>query len=430
MARNYVGPRRQAQAWARLAEGVDPASLDLAARARNDPELAALLARQALRRGRAVGSASRGALPAVPDADRPEPAGAVLDKHGWARSWGSFLSAVRDKSDPLGAQAACRKAMDAARPRNAAMSERVPAEGGFLVPERLRSQVLAYMTGSIVQAQASLVPMDSQRVPIPVLENTSQANGAQALGGLTFSFTDEGQPIPASVPNFSRIALDAWPDKALMQDVPNELIEDSPAFTDFFLPQVIARGLGWHVDDVALYQGTGVGQPQALANAPGAVSVTRNTSSKVLHLDVVAMLKALHPASKERAWWLLSEDAFDFLLELYETVGTAPSGQDIAAPQTLVYDMEYGCWRLLGLPCFVNDHQPQVGTAADVMLCDLSLLLLGQRDVMTAEVAPHAGFARNTSHIRLRYRWDCRFWPQSAITLANGKVTSPLVVLH
>jgi HK97 family phage major capsid protein len=312
------------------------------------------------------------------------------------------------------------------------MSERVPAEGGYLVPERLRSQVLNYMMPSIIRPRATLLTLDSARVPVPILDNPSQASSAQALGGLTFSFTEEGTAIPASVPNFGRIVLEAWPDKALMQGVPNELLSDSPAFTDYFLPQVIAKGLAWHIDDYALYQGTGTGQPQALVNAPGAVAVTRNPPSgfNIGHVDIVTMLKNLHPASKCTATWLASEDVFSQLLELYEITGSAPSGQDIPPPGTLKYNSDSGRWELLGLEIIPNDHQPAAGTAGDLVLCDLSLALLGERDAMTVEVAQQAAFANDTSHIRIRYRWDFRFWLQSSITLTNGKVVSPLVVLH
>jgi HK97 family phage major capsid protein len=369
-------------------------------------------------------------LGVAPAEDGPAPAGAQLDRHPWARTWGSFLAAIADKSDRAGARATCRKVMDATRLLNAALSERVPAEGGYLLPERLRSQVLAYMMGSIVRPRCSLLPLDSERVPVPTLENPSQASGAQALGGMTWSFTQEGAAIPATVPNFGRVALEAWPDKALLKDVPNELISDSPAFTEDFLPRVVGLGLAWHVDDYALYQGTGVGQPQALVNAPGQVQVTRNPPSgyTIGHIDVVTCLKSLHPASKTTATWLVSEDAFDQLLEVYEIAGSAPSGQLLSPPNVLKF--KGGMWTLFGLPVIPNDHQPQAGTPGDLMLCDLSLLLLGEREAMTVEVAPHAGFGKDTSYIRFRYRWDARFWPQSTITLANGKVTSPLVVLH
>jgi HK97 family phage major capsid protein len=101
------------------------------------------------------------------------------------------------------------------------MGERIPSEGGFLVPWRLTSQVLAYMETGIVRPRCTVVPMTAPKVAVPILDNPSQASGAQALGGMTFSFTEEGQAITATVPDFGRVVLQAWPDKALLKGIPN-----------------------------------------------------------------------------------------------------------------------------------------------------------------------------------------------------------------
>jgi HK97 family phage major capsid protein len=369
------------------------------------------------------------ALRAVTGGGRAESAAAALDRFPWARSWGSFLSAVRDPGDEQGARAAIAKAM-ASRPRND-MGERVPSEGGYLVPERLTSDVLSYMQTGIIRPRCTVVPMDAYRVSAPILDNPSQASGAQALGGMAWNFTQEGQPITATVPQFGRVTLEAWPDKALLKNVPNELLADATAFTftESFLPQVIAKGLSWHVDDLAIYQGTGAGQPQALAIAEAAVKVSRNTSSEVLHADVVAMLKSLHPASKATATWLASEDVFDQLLELYELAGSSPTSTTIPPPNVL--KCQNGRWELFGLELIPNDHQPAVGTPGDLVLVDLAVLLLGELGELTVDVSSKgSGFSTDSSNLRFRYRWDSRFWLQQAVTLANGKVTSPLVVLQ
>lgn len=357
------------------------------------------------------------------------PLGAALDHYPFAQSWGAFFKAIRDPQDRQGARAAIAK-VEAARPRNAGLGERTGSGGGFLVPWRLTKQVFAYMEASIIRPRCSVVPMTAPKVAAPVLDNPSQADGAQALGGMAWSFTPEGQAITATVPKFGRVVLEAWPDKALLKGVPNELLDDAAsAFSGSFLPQVVAKGLSWHVDDVVLYQGTGAGQPQSLPLAPAALAVTRNTSGKVLHADVVGMLKALHPASKGTATWLASEDVFDQLLELYELVGSAPTGQDIPPPNVL--RCKDGRWELFGLELIPNGHQPAAGTAADLMLADLEFLLLGELGELTVDVSSKgSGFATDASDIRFRFRWDSRFWPQQTITLANGKVTSPLVVLQ
>ena len=358
-------------------------------------------------------------------ADRPA---AKLDGYPWASSWSTYLNAIRDPGDP-GARAAIAKVQEA-RPQNA-FAERVPSEGGFLVPERLARTVLAYMTRGVIRQKATLVSMDSLRVGVPTLENTAESGGAQALGGLQFYMTEEGAGITPTAPAFGRVSLEARKAAAYLQNVPNELIDDATAFTEVFLPQTIAMGLEWFIDDLAIGSGTGVGEPQALLNAPAGVTVSRANASQVAHSDIVGMVKKLHPASKACATWLLSEDAFDYLLELYEIVGTAPAGQDIPPPGTLKYNSQSGTWELLGLPAVCTDHQPAIGTAGDVMLADLALYLWGQRDEMLVEVSSKgAGFVADASSIRVKQRVDGRFWPQSSYTLQNGKVVSPLVILQ
>ena len=50
-----------------------------------------------------------------------------------------------------------------------ALSERIPAEGGFLVPEVLRCEILMVaLETAIVRPRARVIPMDSLRVPLPV----------------------------------------------------------------------------------------------------------------------------------------------------------------------------------------------------------------------------------------------------------------------
>jgi HK97 family phage major capsid protein len=355
----------------------------------------------------------------APGAAPGEPPGTVLDGQKWARSWPAFLAALGNEGS--GAAAAISNAM----------GERVPAEGGFLVPEVLRQQVLAYMMPAIVRPRAMVLPMGTLRLGIPLLDSVSQSGGNQNLGGLQFSIVEEKSSIPATVATFGKVALEARKLAAYLVNVPNELTDDSgQAFGDF-MARVIAMGWAWAEDDLLIGSGTGVGEPQALLNAPGGYIVTRNTSNEVLDVDVVAMVKALHPASKASAVWLISEDVFDQLLDLYLTVGSSPSGADVTPSPLLEFDMDHGCWRLLGLPAFPNDHQPALGTTGDLMLCDLSLMVIGDRQELLVERSPlGAGFPLNASNWRIKVRMDARYWPQETYTLANGKTVSPLVILQ
>lgn len=351
------------------------------------------------------------------------PPGAKLDRYPFAASWAAFLTAIRD--DDKGGSGPAKRAI-----RNA-MSESTGSEGGFLVPWSLTEQVFAYLAEAVIWPRAMVLTMGTYRVGLPLLDNPSQANGAQGLGGVTFSVVPDGQPIPASNPRFGETVLDARKLAALISPVPDELADDAAAaFSDLF-GRIVGMGLAWELDHL-FFNGTGTGEPEGILNAPAGLKVTRaNSGQAPVHADVVAMLKAAHPASKKRLAWLMSEDVFDALLELYEVIGTAPSGQMIPPPNTLRFNTETGTWELLGVPAEISDHQPAAGTTGDLVLADLSLYAIGNRELMTIDRSSKGStFTAAASAYRVRTRVDGRYLPRSTYVLANGKTVSPLVILN
>jgi HK97 family phage major capsid protein len=361
---------------------------------------------------------------------RPDAPGARLDDQPWAKSWATYLKAV---FNPAG---------EARRVIRNTWSERVPSEGGFLVPETLRAQVMAYMTTAIVRPRATVVEMDSPRLGIPLLDNPSQASGKQALGGLTFSIVEVGETIPATNPALGRLVLEARKIAAYLQGVPNELTDDAAGAMGDLLARVIALGLAWFEDDLFIFNGTGAGEPQSLANGGAALAVNRGTSDKVLVADIAAMLTGLHPAALQAGLtpglthvrWLISSAALPQLLELYLNTGGSTAGTDIT-PATTSEWFQFGDGHDigpsgLGLPASITDHQPALGSTGDVMLADLSQYVISDRLTMTVEQSKDgAGFIKDTSNFRIRSRVDGRYWIQSQSTTEAGAAVSPVVVL-
>jgi len=367
---------------------------------------------------------------------RPDAPGAVLDGYEWARSWPAFLRAINNPNDSHARTVIA----------NASMGERVGSEGGFLVPEVLRSEVMAYMTAAIVRPRATVYPMASLRLPIPFLDNASQASGNEALGGMAFATTEEGAAITTSAPNFGRVVLEARKVAAYLQNVPNELVNDSAGAFGDFLARVIALGYSWYEDDMFIgTNGTGVGCPQGIVNAPCAVAFTRagGANSNLQFVDVVKMFKSLHPASKQAGLvpgttsvaWLMSSSVMDLLLEMYYN----PSGSEVIPPSGW-FSMGDGDRigpSMLGLPAVVNDHQPASGSSGDLILADLRHYLIGDRLTMTVERSQESGgFIYDASNYRVRSRVDGRYWIQSSTTpevgagSLNVNVVSPVVVLN
>jgi HK97 family phage major capsid protein len=200
-------------------------------------------------------------------------------------------------------------------------------------------------------------------------------------------------------------------------------------------------GLAWVEDDYFIgTSGTGVGCPQSIINAPCAVGVDRAAASQVNFLDVVAMFKALHPASKQVGLtpgvtdvvWLLSSSAMDYLLELNYQVTVPGATLATAIPPSGWFSMGDGHDvgpNMLGLPAVVTDHQPAIGTTGDVALADLRHYLIGDRQVMQIERAKESQFISDNSYFRIRSRVDGRYWVQSATTTEAHQQVSPVVVL-
>ena len=360
---------------------------------------------------------------------REDAPGTALDGQPWARSWASYLRAVNDPKDGSARTFIANAA--------AAMGERVGSEGGFLVPEILRAQVLAYMTPAIVRPRAQVLPMSSLRLPVLTLDNPTQASGTQVLGGLTFSFAEEGAAIANTTPAFGRIVLEARKLAALCT-APNELADDAAGAWGDFLARVIAMGLAWTEDDYFIgTNGTGVSCPQGLVNAPCAVQVTRATSSVVSLADVAKMVNALHPASLQAGLtpgitdvlWLVSASAFTSLLEMYLAIGTASNTAAAGIDWLSLGDGQDVGPSMLGLPLAVTDHQPAVGTLGDVILADLRHYVIGDRQVMQVERSwKGAQFIDDNSYFRVRSRVDGRYWVQSATTTSAAQQVSPVTV--
>ena len=360
---------------------------------------------------------------------RPDAPGAVLDGQPWARSWPAFIKAINNPNDSSVRQYIANAA---------SMGERVGAEGGFLVPEVLRSQVMSYMTPAIMRPRAMVLPMSSLRLPVPILDNPSQSGTTEALGGLSFSFAEEGAALTATAPSFGRVVLEARKFAAYMQNVPNELVNDAAGAFGDFLARVVALGYSWAEDDFFINtNGTGVGCPQSLIYAPAAVTITRGTSNKVLMPDIAAMFKALAPASKQTGLtpgvtsvaWLLSASVMDYILEMYYN----PTGSEVVSPSGW-FSMGDGDKigpSFLGLPVIVTDHQPSIGNLGDVILADLEKYLIGDRLTMTVERSQESGgFIYDASNFRIRSRVDGRYWIQSSSTTEAGQNVSPVVVLQ
>jgi HK97 family phage major capsid protein len=344
--------------------------------------------------------------------------GASLDDT-YGRDPARFFRAVWHNSTPT------REIFDDRINIKNAFSSDVPSEGGFLIPEILRADLLRVaLETAIVRSRARVVPMASLRLPYPAIDDVTHVSSV--YGGIVGYWTEEGAPLTDSSPAFGRIILDAKKLTAYTS-VPNELIQDSIVSLNQFMSEIFPEALAWYEDDGFL-NGTGNGSPLGVLNGTAAITVPRNTLNQVLFADIVNMYPRMLPASLNRAVWLISPQVIAQLLQLVLVSGSTP----VAPPLWLTgFNAQTGPqWQLLGQPVIVSEKIPALGSAGDVAFVDFGYYLIGDRQQMTAASSPHIKFNQDMTAFRFVERVDGQPWLRSAITPRNGGSTlSPIVLL-
>lgn len=263
-----------------------------------------------------------------------------------------------------------------------------------------------------------------------------QAAGSPTLIGTSLLIsappTSSGTNPPAgnttgvlSAPSYARLVMEAKKLATYLGGVPNELLDDGPAF-EAYCRVVIPMGLAW-AEDQAFIAGSGSGQPQGILNAPCAVNVTRTTS---LQADVASMVTRMLPASMRNFIWLCSPDKISALLNLYTAIGTPANVA--TAPSAWLQGSPADGWTLLGRPLYPTEHVPASGTRGDLIAVDPKWYVIADRQAMTIDTSPlGTGFPLTETEYRIISRLDGRVWLQQPLTPQNGSATvSPVVILN
>lgn len=309
--------------------------------------------------------------------------------------------------------------------RNAASSVS-PSDGGFLVPETLRSQLLQIaLEMSVVRPLATVVPMDSARVPFPMIDSTS--NQSSVFGGMVAYWGEEGAALTDSNPKFGRAELDA---KKLtgLSAVPNELLQDSIVSFSALIESLWPKALAFE-EDAKFMAGSGVGEPLGFMGAGNTASIAvaaeaGQAAATIVYENIVKMYARMLPSSLSSAVWICSPDAIPELLTMALSVGTGGNAVFVVnatgpAPMSI-----------FGRPLIISEKAGALGSRGDICFVDLSYYLVGDRQTMTADSSTDFNFGSDKTTFRIIQRVDGRPWLKSAITPKNGGSTlSPFVEL-
>jgi len=303
-------------------------------------------------------------------------------------------------------------------------SEGVGADGGFAVPPEWRSEI-----NKLVDAEEGLLSRCDQQttsgnsITFPVDETTAW----QSTGGIQAFWDSEAVAMAQSKPNLKDLTAKLSRLTALIP-VTEELLDDAPAMGGYVSTKA-GEKIAFKIND-AILNGTGVGQPLGVMNAPCKVSVAKETSqtNTTIHADnVVKMMSRLPAQSFSRSTWVINQDCIPQILKLGFAVTTAAgtaagAGALYLPPNGLANSSPYGS--LLGRPIFVSEGCATLGTIGDILLCDFTkYLAVMKTGGVRADVSMHLWFDQNLTAFRFVMRMNGQPWLSAPITRKSGSNT-------
>ncbi len=302
----------------------------------------------------------------------------------------------------------------------------VPADGGILIPERLRAELLSMaLETAVVRPRARVIAMDSLRVPLPILDITD--NSANVFGGVQAYWTEEAAEYTATSPKFGRVVLDAKKLTA-RADVPDELVQDSIIALNSWIGESYPQALSWY-EDLSYLRGTGVGEPIGW-NTDGNTALATvakesgQPAATIVWENIVKMYARMFPGSLGSAVWIANVNTCPELATMALSVGTGGSAvwlnNGVAGPPLSI----------LGRPVIFTEKMETLGTAGDLAFVDLGYYLIGDRQAMTMAASEHAKFTSDQTVIKCTMRVDGAPAVKSAVIPNKGSTAlSPFVRL-
>lgn len=337
-------------------------------------------------------------------------------------SIGEYCQAIREEARPTATKNRkdLLQKLENVRSFQNSFGSEDPGAGGFLIPEKMRSELLQLaLEESLVRRHATVIPMTTLRVPIPTVDDESHQT--TLFGGVQFYWTEESAALTESQAKFGRVVLDAKKLTGFFK-VPNELLADAPAFSGWFDTRIPA-GLAWS-EDVAFMTSTGAGEPQGFIGSPAYVEIDRAATNQIAYSDLVTMYSRMLPTSLKNAVWIASIDSFPQLAQM-----TGPSGNP---------GIWLGGWAgrdatdappvsIFGRPVYFTEKVPATsasgGAAGDISFVDLSYYLIGDRQAVAVAASDQYAFQNDQTSYRIIERVDGRPWLQTPLTPHNGGPT-------
>ena len=301
--------------------------------------------------------------------------------------------------------------------------------GGYAKPTTMLPGLLSRGTDADpTVGRTTMVPMASPTVKI--LARTDSTHTSSVSGGFTVARKAETAAAAASRMEMELVTLEASTLMGLAYAT-EEILTDSAITFVALIQAGFGEQVAFHMLHEKLFGLGGTEYIGAAAAGNGSrISATRDTASRVMGTDVLAM--------RARCWgygnaiWIANQDIYGEIARLgaaaYDAEGTTPlSGSNALFFPNLQGDAPD---RLLGRPIFFSESAETLGTTGDLILANFSQYLEGLYQPLQSAESMHVRFVNHERAFKFWLRNAGAPWWRAALTPRESTTTlSPFVVL-
>jgi HK97 family phage major capsid protein len=191
----------------------------------------------------------------------------------------------------------------------------------------------------------------------------SENQSAGPWGGVAAAWVPEGGTSTPVEPDLRTLTYKA--NKLTMfVDVTREASQNAQGLVAE-LGSAMTRAAVYEFDN-CIINGNGVARPLGILQSGSAINVARAVANQISYADVVSLYRRLYPGFIKNAAWFASPDTIGQLLTLSDPASHyiwTPSSEGVANSRP---------GYLLGLPVYLTDKCPALGSRGDLILADLS----------------------------------------------------------
>lgn len=307
------------------------------------------------------------------------------------------------------------------------------ADGGFAVPPDFRTAIMTAVMGEeSLLSLCDQISVSGNNFTCPVDMTTPW----QTSGGILTYWGAEAATKTQSKPALQERTTKLNKLYALIP-MTDEVLEDASAM-DAYLRRKAPEKINFAAN-LAIVNGSGVGQPLGFLRSPALVAVAEESgqvANTIVANNIFKMYSAMIPSSRSNAVWLINPDVEPMLFKL-SIPGTDNTGNAVTGWGGLVYTPANGISAspyatLMGRPVIPTQVMETLGDLGDIAFVDFKqyLLLLKGGANPKVDISMHLWFDQDITAYRFVLRIGGIPWWDTSVSARDGSATySPFVAL-